>query len=112
MPMDVKKEERIWKDSLKRAIERGFSYMTWHSKYDPLGYQIISSQARLERKPFDELAIRFLNYTKMKAIAFSHEFAIAFFPNKQGDVHIYHMQQMCTYENFTSYLEEILDEEE
>jgi len=126
MPLTPKREEEIWKDSLKRAVENKFDYLLWHRKCDPLGHQIITSQARMERISFDEMALKFISYTKMKAIAFSHEFAIAFFPKiicsdqecsicKAGgghNNHIFHMQQMCTYENFTAYLEKILDEEE
>ena len=124
--MDSKKEQKIWKEVLEIAIENKFNIQTWYERCDLLGSQVIAMQCRQNRVPFAEEAKKYMSYTKMKAMAFSHDFALAFFPRKKcedaecsfckGDglgheQYLEHLKMMCEYENFTCYLEKILDEE-
>jgi len=125
MPMDKKREPVVWKNAIELAIENGFDIKKWYDICDPLGSQIIESQSKVVKTSFAEESKKYISYTKMKALAFSHDFALAFFPRTkcedgectfckdQGGHESYmkHLKVMCEYENFTCYLEKIMDEE-
>ena len=125
MPMDSKQESIVWKTAIELAIENGFDIKKWYDRCDPLGAQIIESQCKQKSISFAEEAKKYISYTKMKAMAFSHDFALAFFPKtkcedetctfckEQGghETYMNHLKSMCEYENFACYLAKIMDEE-
>ena len=120
------KATEVWKDAIERAVDHGFDPEAWDKKYDEHIHQKALSQMELISCTYAEAFVIFLSYVKMKAVAFSQEFALCFFPREicedpecfvckeQGGHYKYvtHMKNMCEYADFTAYLEIILDGED
>jgi len=120
------KSEQVWRDSIERALDRGFNLYEWDKKHDPEAHSRYLKQLDIVGCSYQQAVCSLLTYTKMKALAFSHEFALCFFPREKCEdpeciicknegghhKHVTHMKAMCEYADFTAYLEIIMDEED
>ena len=113
----------VWEKSVRKAVEGGFNLEDWNKRVDPESHAMVEKVVAEAQCSYVEAFFLGLKPTKMKALAYSHDFAQAFFPKTKCDddecvickndgghsKHIAHMKEMCEYCDFTFYLDIILD---
>jgi hypothetical protein len=118
---------RVWEDAIEKAVKNGLDLAKWSEANDQKEFERVLEDQKFLKISFKEAFVARLTPMKMKALAFSHEFAEKFFPKefcddsdcpvcagdkKVGhDCFIRHMKTMCDYADFTYYLEIVMDEE-
>lgn len=120
------KQSAVWGDAVERAIERGFNISDWLLRVDPKEHERVIQYQKFLQGSFKEAFIDQLTVMSMKALAFSHDFALCFFPKEKcedpecsvckdeggHEKYVTHMKNMCEYADFTTYLETVIDEDE
>jgi len=113
----------VWENAIRKAIEGGFDLEDWNKRYFPENHSKLEKMVLEAKCAYIEAFLLTLTPMKMKAMAFSHDFAQGFFPKDLcaeaecsvckeygGHAnHTGHMKKMCDYCDFTFYLEIILD---